>query len=80
MANWVYEMKIPNDAPDEEVEGLKQMAIELWGTSTEVYGAHGTEPTATLIEVEDPDPEIDPLTREEIPGSRRIWRIEGHAL
>ncbi|GAA1532535.1 hypothetical protein [Nocardioides humi] len=80
MVNWVYEMKIPDDAPDEELDSYKQMAIDLWSTSTEMMGAHGTEPTVTLLEVEERGTVIDPVSREEVPGPRRVWRVEGSAL
>lgn len=83
MAIWRYDMRIPDDTPDDELEPLRVMAEALWETSTEAAGAHGPNnapPAALLLELDNPGTELNEKTGrvEELP--KRIWRIEGEAL
>lgn len=76
-ATFTYDMAVPDDAPDDEVDGYREIAVKLWETSAETMGAYGATPTATLVHVDDPGTATDPLTGQPAPLPRRHWHIEG---
>ena len=77
MTIFTYDMDVPDDAPDEELDGYREIAVSLWETSVEALGAYGVEPSATLVHVEDPGVAVDPRTGTEVSAPRRHWHIEG---
>lgn len=77
MTIWIYDMNIPDDTPDDELEGYRNIAVNLWETSAETVGGYGVKPTATLIDVENPGMASDPITGEPVSLPHRRWHVEG---
>jgi hypothetical protein len=73
---WTYELSVPDDTPEDELEGYRELAIATWRTGAECMGGHPGEATATLVDVS-PDSEALHRTGAEPTVSSRVWRVEG---
>ena len=75
MADWAYEMHVPNDVvAGEELAGYRELAIATWRTAAEATGAMPGEPTAELVDADPAGARPDPITGE-VP--RRAWMVRG---
>lgn len=74
MADWVYEMHVPNDVLDDELNEYRELAVATWRTAAEASGARPGEPTARLVEVDVTTARRDPVSGE-VP--RRAWYVHG---
>jgi hypothetical protein len=77
VTRWLYELPVPDDAEDGELDVYREIAEKLWRTASETAGAYGSIPTATLVSLEEPQLIRDKATGELVPEPRRRWRIEG---
>lgn len=75
-----YEFAVPDDAPDEELDGYREVAISTWRTAVEASGARPGEADAELVTVADPPPVRNRLTGEMVPGPARAWHVSGPAV
>jgi hypothetical protein len=75
MADWVYEMPIPDDVVDSgELEQYRELAIATWHTAAEASGGMPGEPTVALVDVSPAHARRDPVSGE-VPA--RAWRVSG---
>ncbi|HTK61439.1 MAG TPA: hypothetical protein VL595_03650 [Pseudonocardia sp.] len=74
MADWAYEMHVPNDVLDDELNEYRELAVATWRTAAEASGARPGQPTARLVEVDATTARRDPVSGE-IP--RRAWYVHG---
>jgi hypothetical protein len=75
-----YDLNIPDDVPDAELEGYRQLAISTWRTAVEASGARPGDPKIELITRTGPEPVRNQMTGETAPGPGRAWRVAGPAL
>ncbi|WP_161630287.1 hypothetical protein [Mycobacterium sp. UM_CSW] len=75
MADWVYEMQVPDDVGDpDELEQYRALAIATWHTAVEASGAMPGEPKTELVKVSPAHARLDPVTGR-VPA--RAWRVTG---
>lgn len=80
MARWSYDMPVPNDAPEVELERYRDLAISTWRTAVEASGARPGVPQAQLETLTDVEPIRDRLTGELVAGASRRWHVEGDGV
>ncbi|NKQ56144.1 hypothetical protein HFP15_25015 [Amycolatopsis sp. K13G38] len=75
MADWVYEMQLPNDVlADAEMAAYRNLAVETWRTAAEAAGGHPGDPVVALVDADPAAVRADPITGE---MPTRIWRVAG---
>jgi hypothetical protein len=73
---WTYQLAVPDDTPDSELDGYRELAISTWRTGAECMGGSPGEAVATLVDL-GPDGETDRRVGTEPTVASRAWHIQG---